>query len=145
MYEKGTPEWVAAQETIAQYTLSYQDPSIDYWLQLVKPFVTPAIYAQDVATVARGAGSPANASQWAKIQQYKMGYPITIIRSDSADSSNPNSAQATVVVSFQIGSMTGGVAYPPPAGTPVQQVALLLVKVGGTWYVNSQDLQPGSA
>jgi len=144
MNQKGTPEWVAAQETIAENTLSYQYPSPNYWLQLTKPYVTPSLYAQETASVARSAGSPAMAAQWAQMQKYKTGYPIYILQSDSADSSNPNTTQLTVVVSFKIGSTTGGVTYPPGPQVPTQRVALSLVKIGNAWFVNSPEMTPGN-
>jgi hypothetical protein len=144
MYQKGTPEWVAAQETIAENALSYQYTSPNYWLQLTKPYVTPSLYAQEAASVAKSAGDPAMAAQWAQMQKYKTGYPVYVIRSDSADSSNPNTTQLTVVVSFKIGSTTGGVTYPPGPGVATQRVALSLVKVGNSWFVNSPEMTPGN-
>lgn len=144
MDQKGTPEWVAAQETIAENTLSYQYPGPNYWLQLTKPYVTPSYYAQEAASVARGAGSPAMAAQWAQMQKYKTGYSVYILQSDSADSSNPNTTQLTVVVSFKIGSTTGGVTYPPGPEVATQRVALSLVKVGNSWFVDSPEMTPGN-
>lgn len=144
MYQKGTPEWVAAQETVAVNALSYQYPSPNYWLQLTKPYVTPGYYAQETAQVAKSAGDPTVAAQWAQMQKYKTGDPVYILRSDSANSSNPNTTQLTVVVSFKVGSTTGGVTYPPGPQVPTQRVALSLVKVGNSWFVNSPEMTPGN-
>jgi hypothetical protein len=113
-------------------------PNAAYTTVLTRPYVTAALYAQNVANASRSLPA-ALAAKWRQDQRFKLGQTVTIDAAFVDTNAPVTPTSRIVVVDFSIQQTTKGV---PSGSSTSLKYAFIMNKVSGKWLVASQPQLP---